>query len=100
FHVAEAVGIQVELDARAVDRVLNPTVVRDMYDAMRGTPVVVGSGTWTLDGQEVARKLGGASTMSWAAGTERFDVVSRPSDDRCGGSSYWADQRFDRTERG
>jgi hypothetical protein len=100
FHVADGVGIQVELDIGEVDRVLNPTVVRDMYDTMQGKPVVVGTGTWTLEGQEVARRLGGASTMSWAAGTERFDVVSRASDDRCGGSSYWADQRFDRTERG
>jgi hypothetical protein len=100
FHVAEGVGIQVELDVGEVDRVLNPTVVRDMYDTMQGKPVVVGTGTWTLEGQEVARRLGGASTMSWAAGTERFDVVSRATDDRCGGSSYWADQRFDRTERG
>lgn len=100
FHVAEGVGIQVELDVGEVDRVLNPQVVRDMYDSMRGRPVVVGSGTWTLEGEEVARRLGGASTMSWDAGTERFDVVSRATDDRCGGSSYWADQRFDRTERG
>jgi hypothetical protein len=71
-----------------------------MYDSMQGKAVVVGTGTWTLEGQEVARQLGGASTMSWAVGSERFDVVSRTTDDRCGGSSYWADQRFDRTERG
>lgn len=100
FHVADGVGIEVELDVGEVERILNPTVVRDMYDSMQGKAVVVGTGTWTLEGQEVARQLGGASTMSWAAGSERFDVVSRTTDDRCGGSSYWVDQRFDRTERG
>lgn len=99
FHVAEQIGIQVELDVDEVERLLKPTVVRDTYDVLAGKRIVVGSGTWTVEGQEIARKFAAARYMTWAPGTERFDAVTSPNDPRCKGSSYW-DNSFDRTERG
>lgn len=100
FHVSDGVGLQVELDVDAVATVLRPKTVSDTYDEMKGRSVVVGTGTWTLEGKEIAKALGAAQYMKWASGTERFDVVSKKSDERCGGSTYWNGSQFDRTERG
>ena len=100
FHVKDGVGLQVNLDAEAVATVLRPKTVADTYDDMAGRSVVVGTGTWTVKRQEVAAALGAARYVKWASGTERFEVVSKKTDARCGGSTYWNASQFDRTERG